>query len=102
MSSQGSHVFWVEGKKNPQFGSPANPFNLAGLRQGMGARQEPADKSVRCVRAQVDHVPLEWVIAPGADPDVRLLYLHGGGYVSGSGGNYVPLGADIEIGRAHV
>lgn len=96
MISPESHAFWAEGRKNPQFGSPANPFNLAGLRQGMGARQEPGDKAVRCIRVQVDHIPCEWVIAPDADPDVRVMYLHGGGYVSGAGGNYLPLAADIS------
>jgi acetyl esterase/lipase len=35
-------------------------------------------------------------VAPGADPDVRLLYLHGGGFVSGSGGNYLPFGAELS------
>jgi len=35
-------------------------------------------------------------VAPGADPDLRLLYLHGGGYVSGSGANYLPLAAEIS------
>lgn len=30
-----------------------------------------------------DTVRAEWACAPGADPAVRLLYLHGGGYVSG-------------------
>jgi monoterpene epsilon-lactone hydrolase len=29
-------------------------------------------------------VPAEWVIAPGADPSRRLLYIHGGGFVAGS------------------
>ena len=28
---------------------------------------------------------------------MRLLYLHGGGWVSGSGGNYLPLAADISL-----
>jgi len=35
-------------------------------------------------------------VALGADPDLRLLYLHGGGYVSGSAANYLPLAADIS------
>lgn len=96
MISPESHAFWVAGRKNPQFGSPANPFNLDGLRQGMGARQEPADQNVQCVRVQAGAVPCEWVIAPGADPSVRVLYLHGGGYVSGSGGNYAPFAAAIS------
>jgi epsilon-lactone hydrolase len=96
MISKESHAFWLEGKKNPQFGSPGNPFNLASLRQGMNTRQEPADKSVTCIRTQGGRVPCEWVVAPGADPNVRVLYLHGGGYVAGSGGNYLPLAADIS------
>ncbi len=33
---------------------------------------------------EIDGVPGEWVIAPGADPDKRLLYLHGGGFFAGS------------------
>ena len=33
---------------------------------------------------------------PGAAPDVRLLYLHGGGFVSGSGGFYLPLAAHLS------
>jgi acetyl esterase/lipase len=32
----------------------------------------------------VDGVKGEWVLAPGADPNRRLLYLHGGGFVLGS------------------
>lgn len=93
MSSPESRDYWERQHRHPQFGSPGSPFNLAGLRQGMNARQEPADKAVTCIRTQVDAIPCEWVVAPGADPDVRLLYLHGGGYVSGSGANYLPLAA---------
>ena len=29
-------------------------------------------------------VPAEWVIAPGADPKRRILYIHGGGFIMGS------------------
>jgi monoterpene epsilon-lactone hydrolase len=73
-----------------------NEFDLEGLRQGMGARQAPADSNVTCLPAGLDRPLCEWVMAPGADPDVRLLYLHGGGFVSGSGGNYLPLAALIS------
>ena len=31
-----------------------------------------------------DGVPAEWVSLPGARRDIRILYLHGGGYISGS------------------
>ena len=29
-------------------------------------------------------VPAEWVLAPGADPKRRILYIHGGGFIMGS------------------
>ena len=92
-----SRAYWENyRRKNPQIGSARCPFDLSGLRQGMGARKEPAGKGVQCIRLQIDAIPCEWVVTPGADPDVRLLYLHGGGYVSGSGGNYLPLAADLS------
>ena len=40
-------------------------------------------------------IPLR-VIAPSAPPRGIYLHLHGGGWVSGSGGNYLPLAADIS------
>jgi acetyl esterase/lipase len=49
------------------------------------------------IRFKIGDIPCECVLAPGADPDLRLLYLHGGGWVSGSGGNYLPLAADISL-----
>ena len=80
-------------RSTPAFGDPGNEFNLEGLRQGMGTRAEPADPRVVCSRVDVNGVPAEWVVAPGADPRVRLLYIHGGGYVSGTGDRYLPVGA---------
>lgn len=82
-------------RQSPPFG--AQSFDLGGLRAGMGARQEPAVPGVKSTKVKVGGVPCEWVTTPGADPDVRLLYLHGGGWVSGSGGNYLPLAADISL-----
>ncbi len=82
-------------RKNTPFGTIH--FDLNGLRAGMGTRQEPANKDIQLLRVKVGDVPCEWVLAPGADHDVRLLYLHGGGWVSGSGGNYLPLAADISV-----
>ena len=35
-----------------------------------------------------DHIPMEWVVADGADPDRRILYVHGGSWVSGSLAGY--------------
>ncbi|MBL9104651.1 MAG: alpha/beta hydrolase [Myxococcales bacterium] len=48
-----------------------------------GERLRPA-KDVRWSAVDVGGVPGEWVEAPGARPGHALLYLHGGGYVSGS------------------
>ena len=96
MISRESREYRQKNHQNPQFGAVGNEFSLDGLRQGMGARQEPANKDVTCIRSRIDDITCEWVVAPGADPDVRLLYLHGGGYVSGSAANYLPIAADIS------
>ena len=73
-----------------------NEFDLNRLRAGMNARREPTQPGVKLIPVQVGSIPCEWVLMPGADPDRRLLYLHGGGWVSGSGGNYLPLAADLS------
>jgi len=80
--------------ETPGFG--ADGFDLEGLRQGMATRREPADPAVQCIPADIGGLPGEWVIAPGADPDVRLLYLHGGGFVSGSSAFYLAMAAHIS------
>jgi acetyl esterase/lipase len=91
MVSRESREYLRKLRKNPAFGEAGNEFDLEGLRQGMGTRQLPADIHVRCLPSRIGDLPCEWVLAPGADPDLRLLYLHGGGYVAGSGAHYLPL-----------
>jgi len=86
--------FLQQRRQSPPFGD--HGFDLNGLRAGMGARQTPADPAVTLTKVKAGEVPCEWVMTPDADPDVRFLYLHGGGWVSGSGGNYLPLAADIS------
>ena len=81
-------------RKNPPFG--AKGFDLAALRTGMGSRHEPTVKGVKLIRVKIGTISCEWVLAQGADPDLRLLYLHGGGFVSGSGAFYLPLAAHIS------
>jgi acetyl esterase/lipase len=81
-------------RKNTPFGTA--DFNLKRLREGMGSRRAPAAKDVKLIRAKIGEIPCEWVLAPGADPDVRLLYLHGGGFVAGSGSFYLTLAARIS------
>ena len=44
-----------------------------------------ADMSgIRLEDVEVNGVPAEWVLAEGADPDRRLLYIHGGAFMMGS------------------
>lgn len=74
----------------------ATGFDLAALRAGMETRRAPTIPDITLVPARVGDVPGEWVLAPGADPDLRLLYLHGGGFVSGSGGFYLALAAHLS------
>ncbi|MCB1743310.1 MAG: alpha/beta hydrolase [Gammaproteobacteria bacterium] len=44
----------------------------------------PAPAQMRSEPLDANGVPAELVSVPGADPDRRVLYLHGGGYVIGS------------------
>jgi acetyl esterase/lipase len=92
--SQESIAYLQKLRKNTPFG--AVDFNLERLREGMGTRREPSIKDVKLIRSKIGDIPCEWVLAPGADPDVRLLYLHGGGFVSGSGAFYLALAAHIS------
>ena len=84
--------------KRLQKGTPfgANEFSLEKLRAGMGSRRAPASKDIKLIRVKIGDIPGEWVVAPGADPEVRLLYIHGGGFVSGSGGFYLTMAAHIS------
>jgi acetyl esterase/lipase len=82
-------------RESPAFG--ATGFDFAGLREGMATRREPVDAAIRCIRTNIDDIPAEWVIAPGANPDVRLLYLHGGGFISGSSEFYLALAGRISV-----
>jgi acetyl esterase/lipase len=92
--SQESVAYLQRLRKGTPFGT--TDFNMKALRRGMGSRREPTIKDVKLIRLMVGKIPCEWVVAAGADPDVRLLYLHGGGFVSGSGAYYLPLAAHIS------
>lgn len=94
MVSDESREYYARLREGTPFGT--NGFDLPGLRVGMATRRPPSDPAVRCLPTVAGSVPAEWALAPGADPDVRLLYLHGGGFVSGSGAFYLPLAAHIS------
>ena len=93
VSAEGAR-YLAQRRQSPPFG--AQDFDLNGLRAGMGSRQEPTVPGVKLDKIKVGDIACEWVMTPDADPDVRFLYLHGGGWVSGSGGNYLPLAAEIS------
>ena len=96
MPSPESREYLEELRKNPAFGAAGNEFDLDELRRDMATRQLPPNSGVDCIRSEIDGMPCEWVVAPGSDPDLRLLYLHGGGYVAGAGANYLPIAALIS------
>jgi epsilon-lactone hydrolase len=58
----------------------------------------PVSPDLKFEAAQAGGVPGLWVDAPGVRQDRVMLYLHGGGYVSGSAKGYRPLVG--ELGRA--
>lgn len=71
-------------------------LDLATLRGWMADAPLPPPEVATVTRVDADGVPGEWVLAPGAAPDSRLLYLHGGGYVSGSAAAYHPFTATLS------
>jgi len=81
-------------RETPGFGRDG--FDLEGLRTGMATRRPPTDPAVRCLAADIGGIPGEWVLAPGADVHVRLLYLHGGGFVAGSAAYYLAMAAHLS------
>ena len=63
-------------------------FSLDAMRAATAEPQFAPPDYARFERAMAGSVPCEWVTAPNSDPDRRLLYLHGGGYVIGSAESY--------------
>ncbi len=48
------------------------------------ARQSDFPKSVQSQLIKIDHIPAEWIIPPQANEISVILYLHGGGFATGS------------------
>ncbi len=63
-----------------------------------------AEKIVSAITpVETNGVSGEWVIAPNADPERRLLYIHGGGFVMGSPTSHRPIASRLsEAARAAV
>ena len=50
----------------------------------IGAPISPEALGVTKRALMAGDVPAEWILAPDSDPDRRLLYIHGGGFIAGS------------------
>ena len=77
-----------------QFHSEAT-FNVKKNRQKLEdlfAREIDAD----ITPVDVNGVSAEWVMAPGADPDQRLLYIHGGAFIIGSARSHRYITSEIS------
>ena len=72
------------------------PPDLETRRAGSAAGAPPVPDDVTTTEVDAGGVPADWVQAPGADPDRRLLYLHGGGYVIMSRVTHRRLASDIS------
>ncbi len=70
--------------------------DLATQRAGADSMARPAPEDVQVTSVDAGGVPGDWVVAPGADPGRRVLYLHGGGYVLLSALTHRRLAADIS------
>jgi len=58
--------------------------DIAGMRAGMEDGSFPATDAATVTPVDANGVPGEWVTVADSDPNRRLLYVHGGGYVLGS------------------
>lgn len=65
-------------------GSLGSKERLQGMRARFDAMSDGVDFDSTFTPVDAGGVPAEWVIAPDADPDRRLLYIHGGAYMLGS------------------
>ena len=71
-----------------------NP-TLAEMRANMEAHSFPATDAASVTPVDANGVPGEWVVVAESDPNRRVLYFHGGGYVFGSPTTHRRLCEDI-------
>ena len=81
-----AHFAAVESMKtgfaHPPKGSPAQ--SLAYIREKMDELGNDITFDGSITPVDIDGMPAEWVLGPNADPNQRLLYIHGGGWSAGS------------------
>ena len=69
---------------NTKISSDGRKQNLSGARKAIDAMTDGRDYPSEFLPVDADGIPAEWVLAPGADANRRVLYIHGGGFVIGS------------------
>jgi monoterpene epsilon-lactone hydrolase len=64
----------------------ARPVGWAERRERLDAigQASPVEPDIKLAAVEAGSVPAEWSLAPGSDPTKVLMFLHGGGYCSGS------------------
>ncbi len=72
-----------------------DPLDFERYRRFLTAMAPRPPNGVRVLRTEVAGRTVDWVVPEGADPAVRLLYLHGGGYIAGSVHTHRALAARI-------
>ena len=72
-----------------------NAATLEEQRAGYEALAFPLPEATTVTPVEANGVPCEWIVAEGANPDARLAYLHGGGYVIGNLNTHRHLSAAI-------
>ncbi len=82
MASEELHAVIEMLKARPVAAAPTLEETRAGF-EAMGA-MFPAPDGTVTEAVSAGGVPCEWSSAPGANPGVNVLYVHGGGYVIGS------------------
>jgi acetyl esterase/lipase len=58
-------------------------YDIAAARASLPTTELPMPEGTEVRYAVLDGVTCFWVSAPGADPDRRIVFLHGGGYLGG-------------------
>lgn len=61
-----------------------------------GGSIDPVELGVSITEVDINGVPAEWVCAPDADPNARLLYVHGGAFALGSRKSHRALAANFS------
>jgi len=58
--------------------------NVQAARAVINSMSDGRDYISKFIPVDAGGVPAEWVLAPGAEPSRRVLYIHGGGFIMGS------------------